>query len=94
MLPLLKFPVALMRTLMSLTRVGVAGEMLILVRFPPVVLRVIDWLTPPPSGLVALIVVVPCVSALIVPSVTIVAMAVLEELQVTLEVTSKVELSV
>ena len=80
MLPLLNVPVALMRPVVSLTRITVTGETVKLVRLPPVALRVVVPLMLPRT---ALIVVVPCASVVVAPLLVIVAMAVLDELQVT-----------
>lgn len=77
--PLLKEPVAVMRTTVSLARLTVAGEMVKLVRLPPVTLRVVVPLIPPR---VAVITVVPCKKDLAAPPVVgIVATSGLDELQ-------------
>jgi hypothetical protein len=80
LLPLLNVPIAVKRPTVSLARILVRGESAIPVRFPPVVVRSVVWATLPR---VALILVVPCVSADIVPSAAIVAISALDELQAT-----------
>jgi hypothetical protein len=101
-LPLLKEPVAAMRTRVLLTRdtlageratpERVAGDITIPVRFPPVTLRLDVPLTP---FRVALIVVVPCKRVVAAPLLaTIVAIPGMDEVQVTWLVMSAVDPSV
>ena len=76
--PLLKEPVAVMRVRVFLTRKGLAGEMTMSVRFPPVTLRFAVPLIPPR---VALIEVVPCKRVVAAPEAAIVAISGLDEVQ-------------
>ena len=77
MLPLLKVPVAVMRRLVSLTRIAGAGETVNAVRLPPVTLSSVVPLTPFRA---ALIEVVPCKSVFAAPPGAIVAKSAMDEL--------------